>query len=109
MRIGVTGSSGQLGTGVMRHLLERTSASDIVAITRTPEKLATFASRGVNVRAGDFNNRAGLETAFNGVERLLVIPGSDLTPNVRPVQHQTAISAAQSAGVGHIIYVSSIG
>jgi NAD(P)H dehydrogenase (quinone) len=109
MRIGVTGASGQLGRGVVRQLLNRTSASDIVAITRTAEKLASFSSQGVNVRTGDFNNQAGLEKAFSGIDRLLIIPGSDLTPNVRPAQHRTAISAAISAGVGHIIYVSSLG
>ena len=109
MRIGVTGASGQLGMGVVRHLLTRTSASDIVAITRSPDKLAAFFLQGVNVRTGDFNDRAGLETAFNGVQQLLIIPGSDLTPNVRPAQHRTAISAAMTAGVGHIIYVSSVG
>src|SRR5262245_27886650 len=82
MRIGVTGASGQLGTAVVRHLLTRTSASDIVAISRSPEKLAAFSSQGVDVRPGDFNDRAGLEKAFSGVDRLLIIPGSDLTPNV---------------------------
>jgi NAD(P)H dehydrogenase (quinone) len=109
MRIGVTGASGQLGMGVVRHLLMRTSASDIVAITRSPEKLAAFSSQGMNVRTGDFNDQEGLQKAFGGVERLLIIPGSDLTPNVRPGQHRTAINAARSAGVGHIIYVSSVG
>jgi NAD(P)H dehydrogenase (quinone) len=109
MRIGVTGASGQLGMGVVRHLLTRTSASDIVAITRSPEKLAAVSSQGVNVRTGDFNDQAGLETAFSGVERLLIIPGSDLTPNVRPAQHQRAIRAAISAAVGHVVYVSSAG
>ena len=109
MRIGITGASGQLGTGIVRQLVTRTSASDVVAITRTPEKLAAFSSKGVNVRAGDFNDRASLDKAFSGVERLLIIPGSDLTPNVRPVQHRTAISAAKAAGVNHIIYVSTVG
>jgi NAD(P)H dehydrogenase (quinone) len=109
MRIGVSGASGQLGMAVVRHLLTRISASDIVAITRSPEKLAAFSSQGVNVRRGDFNDREGLEKAFSGVERLLIIPGSDLTPNVRPAQHRMAISAASAARVGHLIYVSSVG
>jgi NAD(P)H dehydrogenase (quinone) len=109
MRIGVTGASGQLGMGVVRHLLSRTSASNIVAITRSPEKLAAFSSQGVNVRKGDFNDGPGLEKALGGVERLLIIPGSDLTPNVRPVQHRTAINAGISAGVSHIVYTSSLG
>src|SRR5215468_8919879 len=109
MRIGVTGASGHLGMGVVRGLLTRTSASDIIAITRSPEKLGAFSSQGVTVRAGDFNDGAGLEKAFSGVDRLLIIPGSDLTPDVRPVQHRTAINAAKTAGVGHIIYISSVG
>jgi NAD(P)H dehydrogenase (quinone) len=109
MRIGVTGASGQLGMAVVRHLLARTSAADVVAITRSPEKLAAFSSQGVDVRPGDFKDRAGLEKAFSGIERLLIIPGSDLTPDVRPAQHRTAISAAISAAVGHIIYISSLG
>src|SRR3954471_8036032 len=70
MRIGVTGASGQLGMAVVRHLLARTSAADIVAITRSPEKLAAFSSQGVNVRAGDFKDQAGLEKAFSGIQRL---------------------------------------
>jgi NAD(P)H dehydrogenase (quinone) len=109
MRIGVTGASGQLGMGVVRHLLTRTSASDIVAVTRTPEKQAAASSQGVHVRKGDFNDPAGLENAFSGVEQLLIIPGSDLTPGVRPVQHRNAINAAISAGVKHIIYISTVG
>ena len=109
MRIGVTGASGKLGMGVVRGLLTRTSASDIIAITRSPEKLGAFSSQGVTVRAGDFNDGAGLEKAFSGVDRLLIIPGSDLTPDVRPAQHRTAINAAKTAGVGHIIYISSVG
>jgi NAD(P)H dehydrogenase (quinone) len=109
MRIGVTGASGQLGMGVVQHLLSLTPASDIVAITRSPEKLAAFSSQGVDVRPGDFNDPAGLENALSGIERLLVIPGSDLTPNVRPAQHGKAIRSAISAGVDHIIYVSSLG
>lgn len=109
MRIGVTGASGQLGMGVVRHLLNRIPASDVVAVTRSPEKLASIASQGVNVRAGDFNDEEGLRKALSGVERLLIIPGSDLTPNVRPAQHQKAIHAAISAAVSHIIYVSSAG
>jgi NAD(P)H dehydrogenase (quinone) len=63
----------------------------------------------VNIRAGDFNDRAGLEKAFSGLDRLLIIPASDLTPNVRPVQHRNAISAAVAAGVGHVMYISTLG
>jgi len=109
MRIGVTGASGQLAAGVIRHLSSRIGSSDIVAITRTPDKLESFSRTGVTVRKGDFNDPSGLVKAFDGIERLLIVPTSDLQPDVRPVQHRAAINAAVSAGVRHILYVSTIG
>ena len=109
MRIGITGASGQLGTGLLRHLLQRVSASDIVAITRTPAKLNGFSAQGVRVRAGDFTNASELAHAFDDIERLLIIPTSDLQPDVRPPLHRGAMRAAVAAGVSHIVYVSSVG
>ena len=109
MTYGITGAGGQLGSSALRHLLMRVPASDVVAITRTPEKLQAFAERGVRVRAGDFKDSAALTGAFEGVERLLLIPMPDLTPGVRPPLHRAGIEAARKAGVGHIVYVSSVG
>jgi NAD(P)H dehydrogenase (quinone) len=106
--LGITGASGQLGSGILRHCLERVPARDLVAITRQPAKIASVAARGVDVREGDFA-KPGLEHAFRGVDRLLIIPGSDLTPDVRPRQHRGAVDAAVAAGVRHIIYISSVG
>jgi NAD(P)H dehydrogenase (quinone) len=81
---------------------------DLVAVTRQPAKIASIAARGVEVREGDFD-KPGLEPAFRGIERLLIIPGSDLMPDVRPRQHRAAVAAAVAAGVRHIIYISSVG
>ena len=47
--------------------------------------------------------------SHQGIERLVVIPLPDLLPGVRPPLHRQAIAAAVSAGVRHIIYVSSVG
>jgi len=60
------------------------------------------------VRAGDFNQPAGLNAAFAGVERLVIIPGTDLQPGVRRKQHASAIQAAVASGVRHIIYISTV-
>lgn len=109
MKLGVTGASGKLARHVLDHLLQRAKPSDTIAVTRTPEKAADFASRGVEVRAGDFNDPTGLAAAFAGIDRLLIVPGSDLTPGARPRQHAAAIHAACSAGVRRIAYVSSLG
>ena len=59
----VTGASGQLGRQVVENLLAK-GANPVVAITRTPDKLADLRARGVEVRAGDFNDPATLGAAF---------------------------------------------
>lgn len=110
MRIGVTGASGQLGGGVLEALLARgVKGSDIVAISRTPEKLQRFAERGIVLKKGDFDDEAGLASAFQGIERLLVIPASDLRPGIRLPQHRQAVAAAKQAGVKHLVYISTVG
>jgi NAD(P)H dehydrogenase (quinone) len=109
MTYGITGAGGQLGTSALRHLLTRVPASQVVAVTRTPDKLQEFAGRGVRVRAGDFKDAAGLTGALEGVDRLLLIPMPDLMPGVRPPLHRAGVEAARKAGVGHVIYVSSVG
>jgi NAD(P)H dehydrogenase (quinone) len=109
MTYGITGASGQLGTSVLRHLLTRVPASQVVAVTRSPDKLKEFSDRGVRVRAGDFKDPAGLTGALEGVDRLVLIPMPDLMPAVRPPLHRAGLEAVRKAGVGHVIYVSSVG
>jgi NAD(P)H dehydrogenase (quinone) len=110
MTIGVTGASGQLGGLVLEELLARgVGAGAIVAISRSPQKLQRFADRGIDVRQGDFDDQAGLTAAFAGIERLLIIPSSDLRPGIRLPQHQRAIDAAKQADVKHLAYISTVG
>lgn len=110
MVIGVTGASGQLGGHVLDELLARgVKGADIVAISRSPEKLQRFADKGVRLRKGDFDDAAGLAAAFKGIERLLIIPASDLRPGIRLPQHKNAIAGAKQAGVKHLVYISTVG
>ncbi|MEZ2127130.1 MULTISPECIES: SDR family oxidoreductase [unclassified Sinorhizobium] len=105
----VTGAAGQLGQRVIHHLLEtyKVSPSDIVAATRNPDKLTDIAARGVRVRKADFDDAAGLETAFAGIDRLLIISTDTLDrPGARIAQHKTAVAAAAKAGVKHLFYTS---
>jgi NAD(P)H dehydrogenase (quinone) len=109
MTIGITGAGGQLGGSVLNELLARgAKPAEIVAITRSPDKLSAFAAKGITVRAGDFDAPAGLAAAFRGIDRLLIIPTSDLRPGVRTPQHKAAIDAAKAAGVRHVVYVSTV-
>jgi NAD(P)H dehydrogenase (quinone) len=102
----VTGAAGNLGRLVVERLLE-TKAGPIIATTRTPEKLADFAKRGVEVRAADYNEPESLVKAFTGAARLLLISTGDLFPEgLRLKQHRAAVQAAVAAGVKHVVYTS---
>lgn len=105
----VTGASGHFGQAALNHLLGtlKVPASQIIAITRSPEKLAALAAKGVTVRAGSFDDEAGLATAFAGATRLLLISTDSLTnPGERQRQHEAAVRAARKAGVEHVVYIS---
>jgi NAD(P)H dehydrogenase (quinone) len=108
MKIGITGASGYLGTALLRHAQARTSAANIVAITRNPGKLEQFSQQGVEVRAGDFSQPSALTAAFRDIERLVIIPTTELQPGVRIQQHKAAIEAAAGRGVQHLIYISTV-
>lgn len=103
----VTGAGGQLGRRVVELLLEA-GATDVVATSRDPSKLADLAARGVDVRKADFDDPASLATAFAGVERLLLISTDALgQPGQRIAQHRAAVAAAVVAGIKHIAYTSA--
>lgn len=108
-RLLVTGAGGQLGRRVVELLLEA-GASNIVAASREPSKLADLAARGVETRRVDFDDPAALPAAFAGVERLLLVSTDSLDePGRRIAQHRAAIAAAQAAGVRHLVYTSAPG
>ncbi|MGP6170034.1 SDR family oxidoreductase [Microbacterium sp. A196] len=104
MKIAVTGASGQLGALIIESLLERgVAAADIVAIARTPQKVA---AEGVAIRQADYDDPSSLDTALDGVERLLLVSGSEI--GQRFAQHSNVIDAAKRAGVSFIGYTSLI-
>lgn len=105
----VTGANGKLGRAVIRHLLEtaKVSASDIVAASRDTSRLADLADLGVETRKADFTDVAGLEAAFAGIDRVLIISTDELAvPGARLAQHTNAVNAAKKAGVDHVLYTS---
>src|SRR5579872_3990750 len=108
MKVGITGASGQLGTALVRHALDRTSATNIIAITRNPGKVEPFSQQGIEVRAGDFSQPSALAAAFRDIDRLVIIPTTELRPGVRIQQHRAAIEAAAGSGIQHLIYISTV-
>jgi NAD(P)H dehydrogenase (quinone) len=97
----VSGASGHLGPLVIKGLLERVPASEIVAVTRTPDAAQDL---GVQVRHADFDEPGTLPAAFDGADTLLLISSNAV--GIRAAQHKAAIEGAVSAGIGSIVYTS---
>jgi NAD(P)H dehydrogenase (quinone) len=102
----VTGASGQLGRRVAEIALETCRPDRLILVTRNPQALASFAARGAAVRFGDFDDPRQLGDAFAGGGRMLLISTTDLAR--RSEQHRTAIQAAVTAGIEHVIYTSMV-
>ncbi len=107
-RILVTGASGHLGGGVIDHLLRRgVAASDIIAGSRSIDKLGALAAKGVETRKVDFDDEAGLASAFDGADTVLIVSTDALDgAGTRLRQHRAAIKAAAAAGAGRLAYTS---
>ncbi len=101
MKIAVTGATGHLGVLVVEQLKKRVSDKDIIALVRSPEKASGL---GVEVRAFDYNKAENLAEALKGIDRLLLISGSEVGQRAR--QHANVIEAAKKAGVKWIVYTS---
>jgi len=106
MTILVTAASGQLGRLVLDSLLTRDVApAELRAGARTPDSLADYAERGVDVVQLDYNDPATVSAALKGVDRVLLISGDELGRRVE--QHRGVIDAAAAEGVGHLVYTSA--
>jgi NAD(P)H dehydrogenase (quinone) len=105
MKIGVSGASGHLGSAVVAELLRRGGEHEVVAITRTAEKV----SKVTEVRFGNYNQPESLANAYARLDRLLIITTLDPEPGKRGTQIITAIDAAVRAGVKHIVLMSAVG
>jgi NAD(P)H dehydrogenase (quinone) len=105
MTIAVTAATGHLGSLVVESLLTKVPATDIVAVVRDAAKAQPLADRGVDVRIASYDDPDALRTALEGVDKLLLISGTDI--GERPRQHGNVIEAAAARGVGLIAYTSA--
>lgn len=105
MKMLVTGATGKLGTKVVETLLKTVPASQLAVSVRNPEKAEGFRARGVEVRQGDFDRPQNLDSAFAGIDRLLII-SADGDNETRIRQHTDAVAAAERAQVKFIVYTS---
>ncbi|MET9377659.1 NAD(P)H-binding protein [Streptomyces sp. NPDC002992] len=94
----VTGVSGGLGSLVAERLAGRDG--DVLLGTRAGLP---------GTRLVDFDDPATLPDAFAGVDTLLLISAGYGEDDTVIARHEAAISAAERAGVGHVVYTSLSG
>jgi len=104
MTIAVTGATGQLGRLVLEELLASQEPDALVAVVRDAGKAEELRARGVQVRVADYSDPAALAAALAGVDKLLLVSGSEVGSRV--AQHANVVNAAKAAGVGFIAYTS---
>ncbi len=101
----ITGATGQLGRAVIQTLLKKTPANEIAAFVRDEGKAADLKERGVKLCVGSYEDVSSLDWAMQGVEKALLISG---TEENRVQQHQNVVDAAKRAEVALIAYTSRV-
>ncbi|MBK8086535.1 MAG: SDR family oxidoreductase [Chitinophagaceae bacterium] len=103
----ITGATGHFGKAVIDFLLAKgTPANTIGALVRDRTKATDLISKGINTKVGDYNDYSSLIEAFTGVDKLLLVSGSDIVNRLE--QHANVVNAAKEAGVKHLIYTSFV-
>jgi NAD(P)H dehydrogenase (quinone) len=100
----VTGASGQFGRLAVAELLAQ-GATRVVAGTREIAELADLQQQGVELRHVDFNDPQSLVSGFAGIDRVLIVSTDGI--GTRIAQQTTAVQAAKTAGIKHIVYTSA--
>lgn len=104
-KILVTGATGKLGKGIIKHLLKKgVLPNNITALVRSEisgERLKEF---GINLCIGSYEDLDSLTEAFKGIDKLMFISSPDFDNTLRISQHANVVLAARNAKVGHIVY-----
>ena len=106
MSLLVTGAAGNLGSQIVSFLAKWNDPSSIIATSRSSTNEDKFTSQGLQFHIVDFADPSTLQTAFAGVEKLLIISTMDYDTDTRIQNQKNAIDAALAARVGHIYYTS---
>lgn len=101
----ITGSTGHFGKAAIDFLLKKgISANKISALVRDETKASDLKAKGITLKIGDYSNYVSLVDAFQGVDKLLFVSGSEI--EIREKQQDNVVKAAKETGVKHIFYTS---
>mgnify|MGYP003452229046 FL=1 len=78
-KILVTGATGNFGKKTIELLLEKgIAATNISALVRDDVKATDLKDKGITIKTGDYDNYESLLAAFQGIDKLLLVSGTDL-------------------------------
>jgi uncharacterized protein YbjT (DUF2867 family) len=96
----IVGGTGNTGRPTAQALVAR--GEQVRVLARSKDKAAMLPS-GVELVVGNLETGAGLQAAFAGVRRLILITANGPTEDLRGI---TAVTAAKDAGVERIVFLS---
>ena len=101
--IAVTGVTGHLGSHIVRGLTGQ--GHRVVAIARDAARAESLRADDVEVRTADYSDPQAWEPALAGVERLILVSGSEVGRRIG--QHGSVLEGAKRAGVRWMAYTSA--
>lgn len=109
----VIGGTGFVGSHLVRRM--RREGLPLRALVRNPDKAQALADLGVEAVPGDLSDKASLEKAVAGAERVIHLVGiiqeahGVTFKGVHVEGTRTIVEAARKAGVRHFFYQSALG
>ena len=98
----ITGATGDVGSKVVKHLLQRGHRPRV--FVRNAEKAQALFGDSVDILVGDLAQPASLQPALEGVDELFLVNSG---PQI-PAHDEFAARAAKAAGVRHLVKLSSM-
>jgi len=102
-KLAITGSTGNIGGRVARHLADAGLATRL--IVRDANRAPNFPP--TDVRTAEYGDAEAVRAALDGVETVFMVSASESDERLQ--DHKTFVDAAVAAGVRHLIYLSFAG
>jgi uncharacterized protein YbjT (DUF2867 family) len=104
----LTGTTGNLGGGVLQNILEKKLISPselIISAYNTAAVPASAKAAGIEIRHGNYEKPETLISSFAGADTLFLVSYPSVGEE-RFKHHKAAIDAAKAGGISHVIYTS---
>lgn len=97
-----------MGKAILQNLLQKNTASSLVAIVRNPETVKDFQAKGVMIRQADYSDNDALRQAFKNVEKAVQISTIGVDMETAKRQEENVVNAMTENKVKHIVYTSMV-